>query len=134
MNPSQYRIVCGAGIAAAAAAAADIAASLLIRNIAAAASWLGAPEALYPRLIQLRYAHLVTSWLFPLIFGLIIACAAMSEKRSSGAKAAAAAVIALSAAGAFISAILEMKVNDVPLSAFLTILIRYIGGGLLDAL
>ncbi|MCR5264306.1 MAG: hypothetical protein K6D94_10555 [Clostridiales bacterium] len=134
MQPSSYRILSGGGIAVLTAAAANIAASLLIRNIAGITASLDSSGALYSRLIQLKSASLSPSWLFPLIFGLVIAAAAMSKKRSAAMKAAAAAVIIICSFSAIVAAVLEMRVNDVPFGSFAAIVLRYIKGGLLDAL
>ena len=134
MTPSSYRILSGGGIAAAAAAAANIAASLLIRNIAALTSSLDDSGVLYDRLIRLKTASLTPSWLFPLIFGVLIAAALMSEKNSSAMKAAAVIVTVICFAGATAAAAAGMKVNGVPFGTFVSIVVRYINRGLLDAI
>lgn len=133
MTVPAKRLLMAALIAAGAASAANLAAALIIKNIALIIKPIDSSEILYSRLIQLKDASVAPSWLFPVIFGVIIGIAAVTENTGK-MKAAAIAITVLSAFGALITALWDMSVNSVPFGSFLTILFRYIKGGLLDAL
>ena len=133
MTGSAKRLAAAAVITVLTAVASNLSAAVIIRNIADITAVFDDSGILYSRLIQLKTASIMPSWIFPLIFGIIIGVAAVT---AHGGRLTPKAVIVIffCAAGAVISAIWYMSVNSVPFGSFLTILLRYIRGGLLDAL